>query len=227
MGRRVQIRRRLTPETNSLITQLRTNRSWIKVGIDRIPVEEVLLWIAERGEPAAVPWLLDELFARRRRTRDAAADAVARLLEKVDGRDVAWFDDHVRRWCGSSWRGMSGLHVSPTHWNHNLLTVACCHPSGYVRETALRTLPAERLGGKTILFLILRLNDWVPNVRDAAELRFDEALEALPSDELISGLGMIPWMQSGQLRGDLTQVADLLRTKFEGPSASGARDRAR
>jgi HEAT repeat protein len=234
MRRTVQDRRRLTPETNSLITQLRANRSqlrtnrlWIWIGIDRLPVEEVLLRIAERGEPAAVPWLLDELFAPKRRTRDAAADAVARLLENVSGQDVAWFDDHVRRWCGSSWRGMSALHVSLTHRNHNLLTVACCHPSGYVRETALRALPAERLGGTTLLFLILRLNDWVPNVREAARERFDEALEALPGDELISGLGMIPWMQSGQLRGDLTQVADLLRAVFEGPKASGARDTAR
>ena len=79
MRRTVQDRRRLTPETKSLITQLRANRSqlrtnrlWIWIGIDRLPVEEVLLRIAERGEPAAVPWLLDE----RPRTERVGARAI-------------------------------------------------------------------------------------------------------------------------------------------------------
>lgn len=227
MSRRLQVRRQVSPETRSLIAQLDVHRSWTWMGLEKVSVDEVLATIADRGEPAAVPWLLDELFARRRRVREAAAAAVAGLVRQVHVRDVAWFDDHVRRSCGLSWRRMSALHLSLTHRRAELLAVACCHPSGYVRETALRSLSLEALGGTTLLFLILRLNDWVSAVRDAADERFDEALSALPRDELIPALGMVPWMRSHRLRRKLGPQVDRLLAAFEEPGASDARERAR
>ena len=49
----------------------------------------------------------------------------------------------------------------------SLLGIASFHANGYVREEAIRRLSRLNSGGE-VPFLILRLNDWVANVRDAA-----------------------------------------------------------
>ena len=47
------------------------------------------------------------------------------------------------------------------------LGLASFHPNGYVREEAIKRLARLKTGGE-IPFLILRLNDWVPEVRNSA-----------------------------------------------------------
>ena len=56
-----------------------------------------------------------------------------------------------------------------------VLGLTSFHPDGYLREKALHAL-AARHSGIEIPFILLRLNDWVKEIRTVAREAFDERL---------------------------------------------------
>lgn len=63
------------------------------------------------------------------------------------------------------------------------------NPNGYLREKALELLVEF---DDTLPFIILRLNDWVPQVRQAAAKAFAQKLQSSSADEIILS---IPYME--------------------------------
>lgn len=181
----------LTPQTRALIERLeQPPSSWarpvdVEAGAGR-DLEALIAQIGGTGELAAIPALVRFLFETPALAQ-AASRAIAtilgrqpvRLYKALDEFRYFFLDDlhteegeHLRRH-GLQADGVAALAQLPEGWA--ALGVVTCHPNGYVREAAVRAL--ARRGEEThpeIPLLVLRLNDWVPQVRSAAL----EALEA-------------------------------------------------
>ncbi|APR78865.1 Hypothetical protein A7982_04212 [Minicystis rosea] len=116
-----------------------------------------------------------------------AARAADAILQRAAPEDIGWLERHR-----SLWNGWESAHP---RWDALLpddlgadapdasgprpavIALASMHPNGFVRERAVRLLAARRDGGE-LPFLLVRVNDWVPPVRAAAETAVRARLEA-------------------------------------------------
>jgi HEAT repeat protein len=130
--------------------------------------------IGAAGEAAALPDLLPHVFDKRRSVARAAARAAASLLSGVPVSELPWLDERLRErstwWPG--WFSMRPTDLRALEQFGDsqpaLLRLATCHPSGYVREAALKALESA-VDGAELPFLLIRLNDWVAPVRECAQ----------------------------------------------------------
>jgi hypothetical protein len=79
--------------------------------------------------------------------------------------------------------------------------VATCHHSGFVRERAVRALSDHCHDGSELPFLLLRLNDWVPQVRFVAASGVKGRLTPSYARHWVRSLGLLDRIQGGR-RGD-------------------------
>lgn len=127
------------------------------------------------------PRLADEIRRAFSGDQSEAADAL-RILERHDPRFVGRISDEMRRVADDNlhralgWRVLRNSSVISTFLKtlpepSGLAALAITTSSnGYAREAAVRT--ADFLSGPfSLALLVNRLNDWVPNVRQAAEAR--------------------------------------------------------
>ena len=139
--------------------------------------DEIIGLIQDAGEPAAIPDLLPFLIIGDRRSILATAKAIHHLLQKLKPADFARFDEFVRQGY-SDWRVRreSWYMMNPEDVGHlasmgevsiSLLGIASCHTNGHVREAAVQELGKSSTGGE-LPFLLIRVNDWVPQIRSAA-----------------------------------------------------------
>lgn len=138
---------------------------------------ELLSQIADTGEQAAVLDITSFVLSERHEVASAAAAAVNKLLASVTPEELARLDLSFRARSPYGGRYRLEWHrLTPARLNrienfgsHSvaLLGLASFHESGYVREEATNRL--ERTSDGTELpFLLIRLNDWVRNVRETA-----------------------------------------------------------
>lgn len=148
-----------------------------------------ILWkLGMTAEPAVVPRIASYLLWTSTTTASAAARAIERLMAEARPDDLPWLDEAIRQaW---DWSDMAGPTQTADFVDDvvsksgsqggSILGVLSFHPSGYVREEAVRRL-ARTHDGSELPYLLLRLNDWVDQVRDEARravfarLRDDQA----------------------------------------------------
>ncbi|MBI5757050.1 MAG: HEAT repeat domain-containing protein [Planctomycetales bacterium] len=145
---------------------------------------EIIRQIRDAGEPAAIAPLLYFLTGSNDEVVKAAADTIETLVCGLSQPDLVLAENSIRSTCcwsqdGGWWnltpialRKLAGLTNSPAVWG-----MASFHHSGYVREAAVRLLGTVR-DGRELPFLLLRLNDWVVPVREAAKLLVCERLQS-------------------------------------------------
>lgn len=157
--------RKLSPYLSSLIEVLDTP--------NRI---NVLDQIGQSGEYYAIPYLLPLMESEDARVVESAEMAVSKLLDFCPALELAWMNEHIRAW-----------HPSPTEWKRatermmraldqasfTRLSMSSMHWSGYVREAAVKRL-AEEDNGRAFPFLLLRMNDWVPEIRNIARKSLEQ-----------------------------------------------------
>jgi HEAT repeat protein len=142
--------------------------------------------IVELGAPSDAGHLI---YLARDRDAVVAAEAgrtIARLMEKTRPQDWSQLYEPL----SSMWldpKHVSPLAVFPPAVAVHLLGVASFHRSGYVRQAALEHL--ERLAPPAAVpYAIVRLADWVPEVRQAADRLLTRLLTvASPEDWLGHG----------------------------------------
>lgn len=83
-------------------------------------------------------------------------------------------------------------------------------PDGYTRERALRRLPADLIQGPVLQAVLLRLNDWVPQVRNAAQLALQKVAPRLGIDSLLHVLPALQALERGR-RADHSASLALIR----------------
>lgn len=169
--------RTTSPETITLIQRLHEPFTLLENIFGSRNYAAILSEIAEANEPAAIVHIPSFLLSRDRNVAAAAASAVHKLLLATPLTDLPWLDENLRPYACypedhlSEWRNLSLPRLESLEkfgdTFPSLLSLASFHYSGYVRESAVRKLSLITTGAE-LPFLILRLNDWVTNVRDAA-----------------------------------------------------------
>lgn len=138
---------------------------------------------AGRMHPLA--FLGDPAFA------DAADRTLVRLRRVARAPQMLAIDEQIR---AESWRHHDTLwaKLRPAELGRvgvGALETAGSHPSGFVREEAIRRLGA-RHDGSELPVLLLRVNDWVPQVRRAARARLAERIDVAYADHWVRWLGL-------------------------------------
>lgn len=88
--------------------------------------------------------------------------------------------------------------------NESLYCIASLNGNGYVREAALKRLAAQP-SALSFPFLLYRLRDWVPVIREEAAKGIEKALKELPAPDLIYHHKTIAWMLK-VARRDLSEI---------------------
>jgi HEAT repeat protein len=154
--------------------------------------------VAGCREVAAAVGLIGLLFDGSAAVAQSAAGAIHRLLAAAIEADLLALDEQLRR--RDTW-------AAPMGWKHlrpedlpglpgteqsrpSVLGMASFHPNGHVRERAVRLLSG---GGDeaSLPFLLIRLNDWVANVREAARESVERRLREGPIEHFVHILGLV------------------------------------
>jgi HEAT repeat protein len=166
---------------------------------------------------------------------EAAADAVHALIESASPEAIAQFDAwyRARTWQGPPSPSWANMRVGPLEpWAKGYpatVGLATCHRSGFVREKAVETL-ARCETGLELPFLLVRLNDWVPEVRFVAAKGARLRLTAAYASHWVRCLALLERLRLGSrsdhgwLRGpvDALLQRDECRAALEAGLLSGS-----
>ncbi len=136
-------------------------------------------------ERDAVSRILPDVFSQSLETSVAAVRALAAIMASLEPDDLPGLEQVVR----SAWRSacrepdiVLAVLRDDAGPGADLLGLLSFHPSGYVRESAVRRL-AALAGGSELRYLLLRRNDWVSQVREAAR---DAIRERIRTDSVVA-----------------------------------------
>ena len=146
-------------------------------------------------------------------------------------------DDCVRRvyhgWDRvSAWSRLKVSHVKALRYCEAIPTavvgVLSFHGDGYIREAAVRVL--DNVGtGTEVRYLLVRINDWVPVIRETALEAIERRLRAEYAEAFVLQVDLIVRLESWK-RADhselLASIVRLLRKAESRPALSRALDRA-
>lgn len=137
----------------------------------------VLDEIVRIGDPSAIPYLTPILLSKSRSDVATAARAVESLLRNARPSDLARLDEAMRHgwyWYPpffDKWQCLEPRElakwVGPGEPGVLLIRLSSFHPNGFVREQALCRLGLVE-DGTELPYLLIRLGDWVSQVRTAA-----------------------------------------------------------
>ncbi len=169
------------------------------------PVPEVLRRIAQHGDPAALPWLFDLIHSSTEKIRSAAEQAVEPLLSKLDARRLMELEHFIRE----SWtRFYSDAHSYRATTEHGA-RLATLHSSGWIREKAVTALIRSGDPG-ALPFVLLRSNDWVAQVRKAADKWFAVHNASIPTFQLVESMPILAALTERSHGRDSSIVSTLL-----------------
>jgi hypothetical protein len=182
---------------------------------------------------ALLPLLLDVDAERAVPARLAAED----LLARMEGRDPAWIEQTIRAVgyqsaaasasMGTSWRMVDPAdlpRLCQEPGGGALVKLTSFHPNGFVRATAVRLLDAMS-DGRELPFLLVRCNDWVPAVQQAAAAAVERRLMSTYAGHFFASASLgdhLLELRRNKLDGLHERVQSLLRS----PSARAAREAA-
>jgi HEAT repeat protein len=193
---------RLSPRAVALFNALEDRRRLL----DRIRGakgphrEELLLELGATGEPAVIPGLMRFVLPVVEGSElRATALALHHLAASLGPKDVLAVEEVLRSpgWQAEEYREHSPRGLSRYAGQPPVVfALLSCHPNGYVREAALRGLHG-RDAGPAWPFLLLRLNDWVRQVREAALAAAEEALERIAPEPMVRHLSLLLRLREG------------------------------
>lgn len=178
---------------------------------------ELVQQLGASSEPAAIPHLAPALFSDDAKARTAAAHAISALLQLLSIDDLPHLDESMRGgWYTEIWRKLEPRElaplVGPGQAGATVLEASSMHPNGFVREEAVRRL-ALRSDGSELPYLLLRLNDWVRQVRQAAVEAVERRIAVGYARHFASALFLVVRLERTS-RGDhlsiLRRIYDLL-----------------
>ena len=127
------------------------------------------------------------------------AEEIHQIVSELPPLDLATLDQRVRGWSAygyynvHNWQSLRPSDVSrlaQSKFATSLVGLASFHHSGYVREAAVAALATQRTG-KELPFLLIRLNDWVSQVRDSAARAVRERIELTQAIHLLGNISLV------------------------------------
>lgn len=156
----------------------------------------ILEQIGQAREPLAIPHLMSFGFVRNSRVRTHARLTIWKLFSTIPIESLTLLDEslrqswtHLEDWYGMRLDDIAGLGGS-SDADQLYLALASCHRSGYVRAEALRWLSVCP-SGIVVPFALMRLVDWVSEVRSAAETVLRSNLNVANADAFVRCLGLM------------------------------------
>ncbi len=136
----------------------------------------------------------------RRFFESADDEEIHQIISELSPLDLATLDQRVREsWVAyryydlNNWQALRPSDISrlaQSKFAASLLGLASLHSNGYVREAATCALAAQR-SGKELSFLLIRLNDWVTQVRSVAELAVTERISTDYAVHFLANIGLV------------------------------------
>ncbi len=201
-------------ELNILLNELTAclhEKRWF---LTRSPAPDILNRIAHIGSPAALPWLLPLVHSDNENIRAAAERAVAVLLPKLRPHQIVELECLIRE----SWALFHSADHSYRAETEFGARLASLDSSGWNREKAITAL--IRVGDVEALpFMLLRLNDWVTQVRKAAEKWFAVHGDSIQLSQLVGCLPILAVL-SERSYGSTSSIVKLLLTRLTTSGAS-------
>jgi len=116
--------------------------------------------------------------------------AISKMLENMSCNEKICLSENFRQISSMEWYADWGnFNVSELQSKVNkeqdfisILIIGSIHSNGYYRERCLRLMSGYKIA---IPFIILRLNDWIENIRKAAETMAFEMIDKCTTAELI------------------------------------------
>jgi HEAT repeat protein len=182
MTRMMNFSARLSDEASALLRELKQPQR-IEL-LRRAPRRlDVLDQLARLREPRLMAELLGYVFDANREVRSRVAEILAQLLRDTPPEKLHWLDELLRpeswRWSATDWASMKPAQLRKllaySDAANTLLALAASHPSGFVRQAAVRHL-ADQHDTRELPFLLLRAADWVENVRQEAAVALEARL---------------------------------------------------
>lgn len=148
---------------------------------DRKQIGELLKKLAN----SASPW--------RRVFQNGHFEEIDGAIAKLSPVELASLDLRARRYSGYDWEYFEPSDVgrlARSKFASSLVGLASFHFNGYVREAAVRQLALQRTG-KELPFLLIRLNDWVAQVREAAAKAVRARIEPAYALHLLANIVLV------------------------------------
>ncbi len=224
--------RAVSPETRTNLERLRDlatpARRWRPSKRDGEGIRAAAQAILASGDWRAIPHLAPLVVAGHERVAQASLQLLAELVPRVPIRRVAQLDRRMREgsaiWADMTWLKVANEdleRIARQAHGQAFLQMAMCHPSGYVREAAIR-LANLRSNGGDIRFLLIRLNDWVPPVQRAAAEALRARFTAHSADDLVAALPVLDEGSEAQGRRRSRSAADEVETFLHSEAAAPA-----
>ena len=224
--------RGISADTVRLLEDIERQRTrWLGPG-DITPLTRQ---VAGAREPQAILYLRELLVDRRPAIANAAADAILSLIALIGPRDAVWFDELMRHgWLPrarlrmGNWFFMKPLELTARtaelRDSRPALLVNLSHPDGFVREATVR---AVRLGQPqgALLPIVIRLCDWIPQVRRAATECLQALLDRATTEETLKALALALRIERRSRTGEVEQARQRLLERLHGAGGleAGAR----
>jgi hypothetical protein len=147
----------------------------------------------ESGDYSAIPWVFCVFAENHAAAKNKAAELLCNVLEKLTFDELIRIDEQMRQSTSMEW-SIDWRNCSITSFltpemgeaeRRAVIIFASFSPNGFIRERAVRLM--KDYSG-TLPFAILRQNDWVSQVRSAAEETADYRSARLSNGELIATL---------------------------------------
>ena len=154
---------------------------------NRVETNELLKKLAKSAS-----WL-------RRFFKSSNAEETHQIISELPSLDLATLDQLVRKsWTAyhynlHNWQGLRPSDVgrlAQSKLATSLVGLASFHFNGYVREAAVIELASQRTG-KELPFLLIRLNDWVSQVRDAAATAVRSRIEPSYAVHFLANISLV------------------------------------
>jgi len=181
----------------------KSDKSWL-FGREKYQNEKLIALdrLSNIAPPSTIIDLFPFLKSSSDKVRNATIQTISELFNKLKGKK-AFYD--VLKSCQITNQDLVFYKSNfETDKYVLLMKISSLNRSGYIREKALREL--GRLKKKDILpFIIFRLADWVPNVRQVAKEELRQFIVPKFQQGLIDNLSLFDWLQTVE-RTDLSAV---------------------
>ena len=145
------------------------------------------------GDISNIPWIFCVFSEKHNPSKLAAAKALNEILGTLSFNDIVRIDEQMRQTTSMEWsinwreyrlNDFFTLQMSKDE-RRAVSIFASFNPNGFIREKAVNVMSI--LDG-TLPYIILRQNDWVSQVRQAANEAFTYRLHKLSSGEILEAL---------------------------------------
>lgn len=155
--------------------------------------KDALAAVQGTGDWRSIPSLLNVLSHDNADLRGDGARVIDDLAAFIPVAALPGFEGRVRDSTlqAYSWNELRMEWVIQQEWPPRVWAMFTMHPSGYVREAALRRLTSEDNSVLALPYFLLRINDWVEQVRTVATAAVNMLLAPKHSAAWVPALGLV------------------------------------